>query len=127
MYWELWDTEVGALVETFLSADEGLQAVREILAVNRPDFIDDLALAAMYEEDESREVELPPALRGEELRARLAEHTRSAGRPLTHGAMKVRIDDKEALQALSWESLRAYLARSDDWRYAEDIPGKAAV
>ena len=41
--------------------------------------------------------------------------------------MKVRIEDKEALEALSWESLKAYLDRSEDWTYAEDIPGKAAV
>jgi hypothetical protein len=41
--------------------------------------------------------------------------------------MKVRIEDKEALSALSLESLRAYLDRSADWQYAEDIPGKAAV
>lgn len=41
--------------------------------------------------------------------------------------MNVRIDDKEALEALSWESLKAYLDRADEWKYAEDIPGKAAV
>lgn len=41
--------------------------------------------------------------------------------------MKVRIEDKAALAALSIESLRAYLDRDDRWTYAEDIPGKAAV
>jgi hypothetical protein len=41
--------------------------------------------------------------------------------------MKVRIEDKEALQALSWKALRAYLDRAKDWQYAEDIPNKAAV
>jgi hypothetical protein len=41
--------------------------------------------------------------------------------------MRVSIEDKEALAALSIESLRAYLDRDDRWTYAEDIPGKAAV
>jgi hypothetical protein len=41
--------------------------------------------------------------------------------------MKVRIEDKEALQALSWKALRAYLDRDKGWKYAEDIPGQAAV
>jgi hypothetical protein len=41
--------------------------------------------------------------------------------------MKVRIEDKEAIEALSWESLKTYLDRSKDWRYAEDISDKAAV
>jgi len=41
--------------------------------------------------------------------------------------MKVRIEDKEALAALSWELLKAYLDRSADWAYSEDIPGKALV
>jgi hypothetical protein len=40
--------------------------------------------------------------------------------------MKVRIEDKEALDALSWESLRAYLDQAG-WRHADDFPGKAAI
>jgi hypothetical protein len=35
--------------------------------VNRPDYIHDLALSAMYDEGESRDEELPPVLRGAEL------------------------------------------------------------
>ena len=40
--------------------------------------------------------------------------------------MKVTITDKEALAALSWEALKAYLDASD-WQCAEDTTGKAAA
>jgi hypothetical protein len=73
MYWELWDVGSRNLIEDFASEEEALQAVREILAPNRPELIDDLALVAMYEEGESRDAELPPALQGAELQARLNE------------------------------------------------------
>jgi hypothetical protein len=73
MHWEIWDVESRNLVEDFDTEAEALQAAREILAVNRPDYIDALAVAAMYDEGESRAEELPPALTGETLRARLAE------------------------------------------------------
>jgi hypothetical protein len=85
MYWELWDVESRNLVEDFATEEEALQAIREILAVNRPDYVDFLALAAMYDEGESREAELPPALRGEELRARLAEN---ASPPMVDDAVR---------------------------------------
>jgi hypothetical protein len=41
--------------------------------------------------------------------------------------MKVRIEDKDALQALSWEALKDYLDRAKGWKYAEDIADKAVV
>jgi len=73
MHWELWHTASSNLVETFDSEDEGLQAVREMLAVNRPDIVDELVLGAMYDDGEPDEIELPPVLEGETLKARLAE------------------------------------------------------
>jgi hypothetical protein len=73
MHWELWETESANLVETFDTEAEGLQAVREMLVVNRPDLLDSLVLGASYDEGEPRDVELPPVLDGETLKARLAE------------------------------------------------------
>jgi hypothetical protein len=73
MHWELWDTKSRNLVEEFDSEEEALLGVQDLLTVNSPDYVDFLALGVMYDEGESREMELPPALRGEELRARLAE------------------------------------------------------
>jgi hypothetical protein len=78
MHWELWDIGSGNLVEDFATEDEALHAVREILAVNRPDFIDFLALGVMYDEGEPRDEELPSVLRGAELQARLAEIAQEA-------------------------------------------------
>jgi hypothetical protein len=72
MYWALWETGGKNLVAEFDSEDEGLQAVREMLAVNKPDLLDSLVLVAMHDEDESRDVELPPVLEGEGLKSRLA-------------------------------------------------------
>ena len=72
MHWELWDTEVGALVETFPSEAEALRGVREILAVNSPDLVNALVLGAMYDEEEPRDRELPPVLGGKELLSYLA-------------------------------------------------------
>jgi hypothetical protein len=40
--------------------------------------------------------------------------------------MKVRIEDKEALDAISWQVLRAYLDRAG-WRQSKDIPGKGVI
>lgn len=73
MYWALWETRGNNLVEEFDSEAEGLQAVREMLAVNRPDLLDSLVLGAFYEEGEPRDVALPPVLDGEVLKTRLAE------------------------------------------------------
>lgn len=73
MHWELWETESANLVETFDTEAEGLQAVREMLAVNKPDLIDSLVLGASFDEDEPDDVALPPVLGGEALKARLAE------------------------------------------------------
>ena len=73
MHWEIWDVESKNLVEDFDTEAEALQAVREILAVNRPDYIDALAVGAMYDEGEPRHEELPPILRGSGLKSRLAE------------------------------------------------------
>jgi hypothetical protein len=76
MHWELWETGGNNLVDEFDSEDEGLQAVRDMLAINKPDLVDKLVLAAMYDEGEPEERELPPALHGEALKARLAELAR---------------------------------------------------
>jgi hypothetical protein len=73
MYWELWDVGSKSRIADFESEAEALQAVREIVAANRPGLIDDLTLLAMYDDGEARDVELPPALDGEALKARLAE------------------------------------------------------
>jgi hypothetical protein len=73
MHWALWETKGKNLVETFDTEDEALQGVREILAVNRPDFVEYLALGVMHDEGEPHEEELPPFLYGEALKARLAE------------------------------------------------------
>src|SRR5687768_4300370 len=78
MHWELWDTGSNNLVETFDSEAEALQGVREILAVNRPDFIDDLVLGVAYAGNEPQPVELSPVLRGATLQARLAEAVQGA-------------------------------------------------
>jgi hypothetical protein len=78
MHWELWDTESGNLVEDFDTEAEALQGVRELLAVNRADYIDFLVLGAMYDEGESRHEELPPVLAGTELQSRLAELAQDA-------------------------------------------------
>jgi hypothetical protein len=73
MHWQLWETESNNLVETFDTEDEALQGVRDLLAVNRPDYIEFLTLGAWYDEGEPHDVELPPVLDGDTLRARLAE------------------------------------------------------
>jgi hypothetical protein len=77
MHWVIWDAGSNNLVEELDTEDEGLQAVRELVAINSPDFIDDLGLMAMYDEGEPHDVELPPALYGETLKARLAEWVRT--------------------------------------------------
>src|SRR4051812_11262732 len=73
MHWELWDRLSANLIEEFGSEEEALQGVREMLAVNRPDLIDELSVGATYDEGEPHDVELPPSLYGENLKARLAE------------------------------------------------------
>jgi hypothetical protein len=73
MYWELWEIRSANLVDTFDTEEQALQGVRDLLAVNRRDLADDLTLGAMYDEGEPKNVPLPPALTGDELRARLAE------------------------------------------------------
>src|SRR4051812_23572254 len=73
MYWELWDVASRSRIADFASEAEAIQAVREILVANSPGLIDDLTLVAMYDDGESRDVELPPVLEGEKLHARLAE------------------------------------------------------
>src|SRR5256885_1604476 len=77
MHWELWEARSNNLVETFDSEGEGLQAVHEMLAVNAPDLIESLGLGAMYDEGEPHDAELPPALYGETLKARLVEFERA--------------------------------------------------
>jgi hypothetical protein len=84
MHWQLWDTESANLVETFATEAEALQGVRELLAVNRPDLIDELVLGAMYDEGESQEIELPPALDGAALRSRLAKPSQEAVASTSH-------------------------------------------
>jgi len=73
MYWELWDVASRSRIADFASEAEALQAVREILVANSPGLIDDLTLVAMYDDGESRSADLPPALDGKALMARLAE------------------------------------------------------
>lgn len=67
MHWELWDTGSGNLLETFRSMQDGVEAVRDLLAINPPDFIGDLALGAMPDEDEILTTGLPPAVEGDSL------------------------------------------------------------
>jgi hypothetical protein len=73
MHWQLWDVQLNGLIDTFDTESEALEGVRDLLAVNAPDYVDFLALGAMYDEGESRDVELPPVLEGETLKSRLAE------------------------------------------------------
>jgi hypothetical protein len=73
MYWALWETGGHNLVAEFDSEREGLQAIHEMLAVNKPGLVDMLVLVAMYDEDEPQGAELPPALTGDALHARLAD------------------------------------------------------
>jgi hypothetical protein len=73
MHWELWDRRSANLIEEFGSEEEALQGVRDMLAVNSPDLVDEISLGAMYDEGEPRDVELPPVLRDEALKARLGE------------------------------------------------------
>lgn len=40
--------------------------------------------------------------------------------------MKVRIEDKDALDALSWKALKAYLDRTG-WQHAKELPGKGVI
>jgi hypothetical protein len=84
MHWELWDRESANLIEEFNSEEEGLQGVREMLAVNNPDLVDELSLGAMYDEGEPHEVELPPSLYGEALKARLGEMAREEVAEASH-------------------------------------------
>jgi hypothetical protein len=41
--------------------------------------------------------------------------------------VKVTITDKDALRALSWRAVEAYLDAAADWQRADDIPGKSVV
>lgn len=44
---ELWDVETGNLIEHFKSEREALEAVRELLIVNGPRYLDALALGTV--------------------------------------------------------------------------------
>jgi hypothetical protein len=123
MHWQLWDTESNNLVEEFATEDEALRGVRELLTVNRPDYLNFLTLGAMYDEGEPHDVELPPVLEGDELRARL---TATAPRTAAMRPLRVTITDKDALRALSWKAVQAYLDAAG-WRQVEDIPGTSLV
>ena len=70
MSYELWDTETRNMVETFESESEALEAVRELVALNRAVYPD--ALALVFEDDEG---ETTLIARGAELasRARLVK------------------------------------------------------
>jgi hypothetical protein len=109
MYWELWDAKTKNLVSDFATEGEALQAIREVLSASDPDDIDVFALVAMYDAGESRALELPPALTGEALRARLSEVAQSEStdaarsvhdrirRWLTEENWRIRdVDDSEA-------------------------------
>lgn len=72
MYWELWDAELNSLIDTFETEAEALEGVRDLLAANTPDYVEDLALIAMHSEGEPQDIELPPVLEGETLKSRLA-------------------------------------------------------
>jgi hypothetical protein len=105
MHWELWDNDTANLVDTFETEDEALQGVRDLLAVNTPDYVEELSLGAMYDEGESPDVELPPVLNGEILKARLAEMTQDAA--------------ADASRAVH-EQIRKWLAE-ENW-HVEDVP-----
>lgn len=111
MYWELWDLKSKSLVEEFATEDEALQAIREILALTGEDLVNVLALVSMYDEGEPREVELPPALKSDALRARLAE---SASPPVVGDAV-----------CAMHERIREWLTQ-EGWRL-EDIQTPGAV
>jgi hypothetical protein len=101
MHWELWDTERNALVATYLSEDEALRGVRDLVAAQSPEYVMALVLGAMYDEDEARHAELPPVLEGEALRQRLVENARRAVTtdvtPTTHRRIR------EWLTAEGWQ------------------------
>ncbi len=101
MHWELWDTDRNALVATYLSEDEALRGVRDLVAAKTPDSVMTLVLGAMYDEDEARHAELPPVLEGEALRQRLVENARRAVTtdvtPTTHRRIR------EWLTAEGWQ------------------------
>jgi hypothetical protein len=67
--YELWDVETGNLVERFGSEREALEAVRELLIVNGPRYLDVLALGAVP--GKPRTAELPPVLEGHALLTRV--------------------------------------------------------
>src|SRR4051794_33276443 len=88
MHWEIWDRQSANLIEEFDSEEEALRAVREMLAVNGPDLVDELSVGAGYDEGEPHDVALPPALRDETLKARLAEMAQDEVTETTHKVHK---------------------------------------
>jgi hypothetical protein len=54
MSFELWDTESGTVIESFACEAEALVAVRQLIAVNEPDYTDALALAEENSQGETR-------------------------------------------------------------------------
>ena len=84
MHWELWDRRSANLIEEFDSEEEALQGVRDMLAVNRPDLLDEISVGAMYDEGEPHDVALPPALYGDPLRARLAAMAQEGASEAAH-------------------------------------------
>lgn len=115
MHWELWDTGSGNLIESFSSEEDGLMGIRELLAINEPSFIDDLALGAVWDECESAANPLPPTLEGEALVARLrapadgAVHPEAA--PPADGSPLLQTPDQIGV----WASILGYhVDRMDD-------------
>jgi hypothetical protein len=88
MYWELWDVGSRNRIADFESEAEALQAVREIVAANRPGLIDDLTLLAMYDDGEARDTGLPVALDGKALKVRLAEIAQETSPEVAHKVHK---------------------------------------
>lgn len=99
MYWELWDVGARNRIADFESEAKALQTVREIVAANRPGLIDNLTLLAMYDDGEARDAELPPALDGNALKARLAELAKPE---VTEAAYKVHRRIRKWLMDEGW-------------------------
>jgi hypothetical protein len=71
MRYELWDVQTGNRVEGFASEREALEAVRELLILNGPRYLEILALGAVPSEGEAGRIALPPILEGHALLTRV--------------------------------------------------------
>jgi len=113
MHWELWDRGSANLIEEFRSEVEALQGVRDMLAANSPELVDELSIGAVHDEGEPHGAELPPSLYGEALRARLA----------AMGQKQEQETDAEAAQNVH-ARIRRWLAE-EGW-HVRDVPDPQA-